>query len=75
MIDLENMKKGPFTVEDGKVKDYEFFKDDVSIAHEQSFDEVMYAIKLNRASKAELKRREAEKTVNEVMEHLFDEFI
>jgi recombinational DNA repair protein (RecF pathway) len=71
----DNINKEAFSVKNGKISDHELFKDELSQEQEQSFDDYMYALKLNRAAKAELRRREAEKKVKELMDHLFDEYL
>ena len=71
----DSKSKEGYTIQNGKVSDYGLFKEELSQEHEQTFDEKMYAVKLNRAAKAELRRREAQKKLNEIYEHLFDEYL
>ena len=71
----DSKSKEGYTIQNGKVSDYGLFEEELSQEHEQTFDEKMYAIKLNRAAKAEIRRREAEKKVNDILDHLFDEYI
>ena len=73
-MNYSKSKEG-YTIQNGKVSDYGLFKEELSQEHEQTFDEKMYAIKVNKKAKAELRRREAQKKLAEIMDHLFDDYL